>query len=71
MVSLDKASLLRVLMLLGLLLANFGINVPEETFDWVAQIIVALIALYTAHKNNYLFKKGLKQKEVLEQEGLK
>lgn len=71
MVSLDKASLLRILLLCGMLLANFGINIPEETLDWIAQIVVALIALYTAYKNNYLFTKGLKQKDVLEQEGLK
>lgn len=66
----DKPSVIRALGLIASLLAYFGINVPESTIELVAFVIVGIMGLYTAYKNNYLFERGLKQKETLEKEGL-
>lgn len=66
----DKASVIRVLTLIAALLAYFGINVPESTIELVTYVIVGVTGLYAAYKNNYLFSRGKKQKELLEKEGL-
>ena len=66
----DKTSVLRLLVLIASLLAYVNINIPETTIEMIASVFVGVVGLYTAYKNNYLFTKGQKQKEVLEREGL-
>jgi len=66
----DKMSVVRVLMLIASLLAYFNINVPESTIELVASLIVSIIGLYVAYKNNYLFERGRKQKQALDIVGL-
>lgn len=66
----DKGSVIRLLVLISSLLAYFRIDVPETTIELIASFVVSAVGLYTAYKNNYLFSRGLKQKEVLKSEGL-
>lgn len=62
----DRASIVRVITLIASIIAYFGINLPESTIEAVSYVIFGIIVLYTAYKNNYLFTRGKKQKEVLE-----
>jgi len=62
----DKASVLRILVLIASLLGYFGVNVPETTLELAAGIVASVVGLYVAYKNNYLFSRGKQQKEVLE-----
>lgn len=66
----DRASVLRVLLSLASLLKLFGVEIPEEALNALADVIAGAIILWAVWKNNYLSKKGLKQKEVLEKNGL-
>lgn len=66
----DKASVVRILTLIASLVAYFGVNTPEGTIELVAGVISGLIGLYVAYKNNYLFTRGKKQKEVLDANSL-
>jgi SPP1 family holin len=72
----DKASITRIALLIislaNLLLESLGYaHIPEFLGELTAEIILALVSLYTAWKNNYLSKKGKAQKQVLEKNGLK
>lgn len=62
----DKESVFRMIALIASFIAYFGINVPESVVEAVSYVVFGAIILYTAYKNNYLFKRGKKQKEVLE-----
>lgn len=72
----DKASITRFTVLViavinaVLNLLGFQTISDELTNDMVA-VISGIIMLWAAWKNNYISKKGKKQKEVLEREGLK
>lgn len=66
----DKQSVLRFLGLIAALLAYFNINTPESTIEGLASVVVGLVSLYVAYKNNYLFERGKKQKEVLKRSKL-
>ncbi|WP_069187705.1 phage holin [Alkalihalobacillus pseudalcaliphilus] len=66
----DKASIVRFIGLIVALLAYFGLNVPEDVVEGITSLVVAVLAIYAAFKNNYITAKGKKQKEVLEKEGL-
>lgn len=66
----DKASVLRFLTLIASILAYFSVNVPKSTLELLASVIAGIVALYVAYKNNYLFEKGGKQKEILDKMGL-
>jgi len=61
-----QLSIVRILLFVASGLAYFNINVPESTVELISYIVFGLIGLYTAYKNNYLFKRGMAQKEVLE-----
>jgi SPP1 family holin len=67
----DKASLARVVALVFSLLAYFGLNIPNEWQEWTVGTVLLVMSIYSAYRNNYLFKKGKKQKEVLDKHGLK
>ncbi|MBO0962393.1 phage holin [Neobacillus sp. MM2021_6] len=71
----DKASIARFLVLIVAVI-NSVLNLlgyqtisDELTNDLVA-VVSGAIMLYAGWRNNYLSKKGLKQKEVLESHGL-
>ena len=70
MIDLDKASIIRLVSLVVALVAYFGINIPENTVELVGSLIVSIVGLYTAYKNNYLFGRGEKQKDALKRVGL-
>ncbi|WP_077616501.1 phage holin [Caenibacillus caldisaponilyticus] len=70
----DKASVVRmvlaILAAVKLVLQPFGIEIPQDLIDSIADLAAAVVVVWTAFKNNYLTKKGLAQKEVLKKEGL-
>lgn len=66
----DAPSVARFIGLIVALLAYFGVNVPEDLTEAVTSLAVAILAVYTAWKNNYISKKGHQQKEVLQAKGL-
>lgn len=71
----DKASVTRFVVLIiavinGVLnLVGYQTISDDLTSDLVA-VVSGAVMLYAGWKNNYLSKKGLKQKEVLKKEGL-
>lgn len=74
----DKPSLLRtiilIIALLNQVLVSFNIS-PIPISDDQVEVLVStgftvVISLWTWWKNNYISKKGQKQKEVLQQHGL-
>lgn len=71
----DKKSLGRfiIAILTGLntVLTAFGKPViPDDLINSIVIVSGYLFEIYTMYRNNYLTKKGLKQKEVLRQKGL-
>lgn len=71
----DKASVSRfVLLIIAVINAVLNLvgyqTISDEMANDIVAIISGLIMLWAAWKNNYLSKKGLKQKEVLKKEGL-
>lgn len=66
----DAPSMTRFIGLIVSLLAYFGVYVPEDMTEAVTSLAVAVLAVYTAWKNNYISKKGHKQKEALKKQGL-
>ncbi|QPA33378.1 phage holin [Thermaerobacillus caldiproteolyticus] len=71
----DKASVTRF-MLLIVAVINAVLNmlgyktIPDELVNDIIAVGSGIYALYMGWKNNYLSKKGQKQKEVLEKHGL-
>jgi len=68
--SVDKASIIRLIALLASVAAFFGLNVPDSIQEYVAGAVMLGVTLYGFWKNNPLSKKGKKQKELLEKNGL-
>lgn len=66
----DAPSVARFIGLIVALLAYFGVNVPEDLTEAVTSLAVAILAVYTAWKNNYISRKGHQQKEALQKQGL-
>ncbi|MDQ0245795.1 uncharacterized protein YqgC (DUF456 family) [Bacillus fengqiuensis] len=62
----DLPSITRMVALVASMFAYFGYNIPKTTIEWISMVIFGMISLYSAYKNNYLFTRGQKQKEVLE-----
>jgi SPP1 family holin len=70
----DKASIVRMvaaaLAAIKLILQPFGVELPQEVIDSIADVVAAVVVLYTAWKNNYISNKGKKQKEILKKNNL-
>lgn len=70
----DKASIVRmaaaVLAALKLILQPLGIEISQEVINAMVDTVAAGVVLYAAWKNNYISKKGKKQKAFLEKSGL-
>lgn len=71
----DKASVGRgvalVIVLINTVLNLVGHQtIPTEFGDRLSALILIAVSLWTAWKNNYLSKKGKRQKEVLKQNSL-
>lgn len=67
----DKASIVRLVALLVSLAAYFGLHVPEDVTEYIVGAIMLGIVLWGHWKNNYLGKKGQRQKEILKKHSLK
>ena len=67
----DKASVVRVVAAVIALVAYFGINVPDGMDEYIVGAVMLVLTLWSMWKNNYLARKGKKQKEVLKQHNLK
>ncbi|MED3732570.1 MULTISPECIES: phage holin [Geobacillus] len=71
----DKASVTRFALLI-VAVVNAVLNmtgyqtIPDDLVNNVIAVASGLYALYMGWKNNYLSKKGRKQKKVLEKHGL-
>ncbi|SFA56096.1 holin, SPP1 family [Parageobacillus thermantarcticus] len=71
----DKASVTRFIFLIVAVI-NAVLNmlgyqtIPDDLVNDVVAVVSGIYALYMGWKNNYLSKKGRKQKEVLEKHGL-
>lgn len=71
----DKASITRFALLIVAVI-NAVLNmlgyqtIPDDLVNDVVAVVSGVYALYMGWKNNYLSKKGRKQKEVLEKHGL-
>lgn len=68
--NLDRASIVRVLLFIASALAYLGVNIPESTVEFVSYVVFGAIGLYGLYKNNYLFERGKKQKQLLDKFGL-
>ncbi|MGG3920677.1 phage holin [Geobacillus thermodenitrificans] len=71
----DKASITRytvlVIAVINAVLNLLGYQtISDELTNDLVAVISGAVMLYVGWKNNYLSKKGRKQKEVLEREGL-
>lgn len=71
----DKASVMRLVIAIltatNTVLTALGYPViPDDFINSLAIIFGYGFEIYTMWKNNYISKKGLKQKEVLEEAGL-
>jgi SPP1 family holin len=72
----DKASISRMVAL-AIVLINAILNIagyktiPTEFGDDLSALLLTVVSLWTAWRNNYLSSKGRAQKEALEQRGLK
>ncbi|WP_110113284.1 phage holin [Bacillus sp. CGMCC 1.16541] len=57
---------------LKMLLASLGYDViPNESIDAIVNLIGFGVALYAVWKNTYVSPKGLEQKKILKDNGLK
>ncbi|MFC0298539.1 MULTISPECIES: phage holin [Geobacillus] len=71
----DKASVSRFALLIVAVI-NAVLNmlgyqtIPDDLVNDIVAVVSGIYALYMGWKNNYLSKKGRKQKEVLEKHGL-
>jgi SPP1 family holin len=71
----DKASVARFVLLI-IAVINTVLNmlgyqtISDDLANDIVAVVSGLYALYMGWKNNYLSKKGRKQKEVLEKHGL-
>jgi SPP1 family holin len=71
----DKASVTRVIALI-IVLVNAVLNlfefqtIPTEFGEHITAVLLIVIALWTAWKNNYLSKRGQAQKKALNDKGL-
>ncbi|OAT71863.1 phage holin [Parageobacillus thermoglucosidasius] len=71
----DKASVTRfaflIIAVINAVLNLIGYQtIPDEFVNDLVAVISGAYFIYAAWKNNYLSKKGQKQKEVLEKHGL-
>jgi len=75
MINMDKASVTRFALLI-LAVVNSVLNmlgyetISEDLVNDIIAVASGIYILYAAWKNNYLSKKGLKQKEVLKEKNL-
>lgn len=67
----DKASIVRVVAAFLALTALAGYDAPESLADSLVEVITAMVVLWGIWKNNYIAKKGIEQKKVLERNNLK
>jgi SPP1 family holin len=71
----DKVSITRFALLIVAVI-NAVLNmlgyqtIPDDLVNDVVAVVSGVYALYMGWKNNYLSKKGRKQKEILEKHGL-
>lgn len=61
----DKASVARLVSLIVGLLTYFNINVPSTVSEAVVGIVMGIIALYTAWKNNNITREAQEAQEYL------
>jgi SPP1 family holin len=70
----DKASIVRmttaVLAAAKLVLNMFGIEIPQEITDGLVDIVAAVWLIYTSWRNNYVSRRGIQQKDVLQKNNL-
>ncbi|BDG48758.1 phage holin [Parageobacillus sp. KH3-4] len=71
----DKASITRfsllIVAVINAVLNMLGYQtIPDDLVNDIVAVVSGIYALYMGWKNNYLSKKGRKQKEVLEKHGL-
>ncbi|MDJ1476652.1 SPP1 phage holin family protein [Bacillus sp. LS15-K4] len=59
------------LLSLKLLCNSFGVNfITNDQIDAIVNVVSFLFILYFGYKNNYVGKKGIKQKKVLKKHNL-
>jgi len=63
----DKPSITRFISLIVALLAYFGVNIPNSIEEAVVGIIVGVVAIYTAWKNNNLTEEAQEAQEYLDE----
>lgn len=63
----DKASVTRLVSLIVGLLAYFSINIPADVSEEVVAIVVGVIALWTAWKNNNITKESQESQKYLDE----
>jgi SPP1 family holin len=72
----DKGSITRVVALV-IVLINAVLNIagfqtiPTEFGDDLSAVLLTVVSLWTAWRNNYIGRRGRAQAEALEQKGLK
>ncbi|HET7580866.1 MAG TPA: phage holin [Bacillales bacterium] len=59
-----------ILSVVKLVLSAFGIDFPEDLINTIVNIVAGLITIYAFIKHNFVGKKGRKQKEHLQKNGL-
>jgi SPP1 family holin len=73
--NMDKASVTRVvalvIVLINAVLNLFGFEtIPTEFGEHISALVLIVVSLWSAWKNNYLSKKGGLQKKALQDQGL-
>ncbi|GAE27120.1 holin protein of PBSX prophage [Halalkalibacter wakoensis JCM 9140] len=63
----DTASITRFFGLIVALLTYFGINVPEDIVEGLVSLVVAVLAVYAAWKDNDITKKAVENKKLLKE----
>jgi SPP1 family holin len=72
----DKGTLVRIIVFVAAWLNNYLVQkgftaLPVLSEEVVAQVVAFVVSAYTLWRNNYITKKGKKQKEVIDKYGLK
>lgn len=66
----DTPSIARLVAFIITGLAYLNINIPEDAEEIIVTIIAGIVGLYVMYKNNYLFDRGIKQRDELKKKDL-
>lgn len=63
----DKAAILRILLALASLVKLFGVEIPEELLNSLADVFAGLFILWATWKDNPISKRSLAEKQKVKE----